>query len=433
MSQAAVLSEGDIHRRDRRVTALIGISHGASHFFQLTLPPLFVLINASEGFSFTQLGILTGAFYVSSAVFQPPSGFLVDRFGARVVLLAGLGLMSVATALMGLLPYYPVLFLLSVLAGIGNSVFHPCDYSIMNATISEKRIARAFSIHMFGGYVGYAAAPLAMTIIGTWLGWQAALLIAGLLGMTIFSVLWGGSRDFRDSTHERAESGRKEEPLVAGLRTLMQAPIILCWMFFLIVAMGQIGLQTFVPTLFEKIYGYDLTLGGFYVTLMLLSVTIGVLCGGYIADAFRQPDRVVTVGYTTALVAVLAIWQFDLTGAAIPVAPLAFGFDLGFEAVEAGLCAAFIVIGLMYGIAFPSRELLVRAATPKGASGRVFGFVYSGMDFGSATTPILFGALVDANMARTAFLAVAIFWAAAIVIMLLTNTATQRRAAVPAE
>ncbi len=433
MSQAAALTDAQILSRDRRVTTLIGVSHGASHFFQLALPPLFVLINASHGISFTELGILTGAFYIASAVCQPPSGFLVDRFGARVVLLGGLGLISASTALIGVLPYYPAMFVLSVLAGAGNSVFHPCDYSIMNATISEGRMARAFSFHMFGGYIGYASAPIAMTVAGTWLGWQAAVVVAGLVGLVLFAVLWGGSRDFRDSTHERAESGAAAPPLAESLRALIAAPIILCWMFFLIVAMGQIGLQTFVPTLFEKIYGFDLKLGGFYVTLMLAFVAIGVLCGGYIADYFRKPDRVVTFGYTTALVAVLAIWRFDLTGSTIPLGPLVPLLGLEFEAVQTGLCICFALIGFMYGVAFPSRELLVRAATPKGASGRVFGFVYSGMDFGSASTPILFGFFVDSGIPRTAFLCVALFWATAIVIMLATNAATQRQSAVAAE
>ena len=413
MSQAAVLTDAEILHRDRRVTTLIGISHGASHFYQLALPPLFVLMNASHGFSFKELGILTAAFYITSAIFQPPSGFLVDRFGARVVLLGGLGLMAVSTALMGLLPYYPILFVLSVLAGAGNSVFHPCDYSIMNATISEKRIARAFSYHMFGGYIGYAAAPLAMTAIGTAFGWQVAILLAGLLGLVIFASLWGGSRDFRDSRHERAESGATSQTLRESLGALVQAPIVFCWFFFLIVAMGQIGLQTFSPTLMQKIYAFDLEIGGAFVTVMLFGVTAGVLSGGYIVEYFRRPDRIVTIGYLTAVVVILAIWRFDIP--------------------QTLLYGAYALIGYMYGVAFPSRELLVRAATPKGASGRVFGFVYSGMDVGSAITPVLFGWFVDTGIPRSAFLCVAVFWMTSIVIIHMTNIASQRRAAVPAE
>ena len=413
MSQALALSDAAILRKDKRVTALIGLSHGVSHFYQLALPPLFVLINAAEGINFTQLGILTGAFYLTSALCQPPSGFLVDRFGARVVLLSGLGVMAVSTTLMGLLPYYPVMFVLSILAGAGNSVFHPCDYSIMNATISESRMARAFSFHMFGGYFGYAVAPLAMTALGTYVGWRAAIVLAGIVGLFVFAILWGGSRDFRDSSDERKESGLGSETLGDSISMLITLPILFCWVFFLLVAMGQIGLQTFAPTLLNDIYGLDLEIGGAFVTVMLFAVTIGVLVGGYLADHVHKPDQVVLFGYSAASIVIVVLWRFELS------------------IMEHYI--AFAAIGFMYGVVFPARELLVRAATPKGASGRVFGFVYSGMDFGSASTPILFGWFVDPGIPRSAFLCVAILWVVSVVIIVLTNRATQQRRAVAAE
>ena len=413
MSQALALSDAAILRKDKRVTALIGLSHGVSHFYQLALPPLFVLINAAEGINFTQLGILTGVFYLTSALCQPPSGFLVDRFGARVVLLSGLGVMAVSTTLMGLLPYYPVMFVLSILAGAGNSVFHPCDYSIMNATISESRMARAFSFHMFGGYFGYAVAPLAMTALGTYVGWRAAIVLAGIVGLFVFAILWGGSRDFRDSSDERKESGLSSETLGDSIRMLITLPILFCWVFFLLVAMGQIGLQTFAPTLLNDIYGLDLEIGGAFVTVMLFAVTIGVLVGGYLADHVHKPDQVVLFGYSAASIVIVVLWRFELS------------------IMEHYI--AFAAIGFMYGVVFPARELLVRAATPKGASGRVFGFVYSGMDFGSASTPILFGWFVDTGIPRSAFLCVAILWVVSVVIVVLTNRATQQRRAVAAE
>lgn len=413
MSQALALSDAAILRKDKRVTALIGLSHGVSHFYQLALPPLFVLINAAEGINFTQLGILTGAFYLTSALCQPPSGFLVDRFGARVVLLSGLGVMAVSTTLMGLLPYYPMMFVLSILAGAGNSVFHPCDYSIMNATISESRMARAFSFHMFGGYFGYAVAPLAMTALGTYVGWRAAIVLAGIVGLFVFAILWGGSRDFRDSSDERKESGLGSETLGDSISMLITLPILFCWVFFLLVAMGQIGLQTFAPTLLNDIYGLDLEIGGAFVTVMLFAVTIGVLVGGYLADHVHKPDQVVLFGYSAASIVIVVLWRFELS------------------IMEHYI--AFAAIGFMYGVVFPARELLVRAATPKGASGRVFGFVYSGMDFGSASTPILFGWFVDTGIPRSAFLCVAILWVVSVVIIVLTNRATQQRRAVAAE
>tara|TARA_R110002110_G_scaffold25625_8_gene94868 strand:- start:3677 stop:4918 length:1242 start_codon:yes stop_codon:yes gene_type:complete len=413
VSQSAALSDSEVIGRDRRVTSLIGVSHGASHFYQLALPPLFPLINKAENFSFVELATLTMAFYIASAVCQPCSGFLVDRFGARRVLLAGLGLLAGATTLMGVLPFYPVLFLLSIVAGLGNSVFHPCDYSIMSATISEGRMARAFSFHMFGGYAGYVLAPVSMIFLGNLIGWQSAIIVAGAIGLILFAILWGGSRDFRDSTHERAESGAEQEPLRQSLKALTKAPVVMCWVFFFFVAMGQMGLMTFVPTLMHEIYEFDLQAAGAFVSVMIGAVMFGVLCGGYLGDYFRKPDVVVTTGYIVGAILVAVIWRFSLTS---------------WE-----LYGIFAVIGFLYGIVFPSRELLIRAATPKGASGRVFGFVYSGMDFGAALIPVLFGWFVDTGIPRTAFLCVAILWLLSVIVMLMTNAATKKQALAAAE
>jgi predicted MFS family arabinose efflux permease len=314
---------------------------------------------------------------------------------------------------MGVFPLLPVMLVLSVLAGIGNSVFHPCDYSIMNATISEGRMARAFSLHMFGGYAGYVLAPVSMIFLGNLIGWQAAIIVAGAIGLILFAILWGGSRDFRDSTHERAESGAAQEPLKASIKTLTSAPVLMCWVFFFFTAMGQMGLMTFVPTLMHEIYSFDLQAAGAFVSVMIGAVMVGVLCGGYVGDFFRKPDLIVTAGYTTGAALVACIWQFDLT--------------------TWQLYGIFAVIGFLYGVVFPSRELLIRAATPKGASGRVFGFVYSGMDFGAALIPVLFGWFVDTGIPRTAFLCVAILWILSVIVMLMTSMATKKQALAAAE
>ena len=383
---------------------LLGLAHGASHFYQLALPPLFPLINAGEGFSYTALGLLTGIFFTVSAVCQPVAGFLVDRMGARALLLAGLALMSVSVALMGLLPYYPVLLVLSVTAAIGNSVFHPCDYSIMNATVSERRIARAFSIHMLGGYGGFTLAPLVMATAGVLIGWQAAMILAGLLGLLLLTALFIGSYDFRDSTHERPAPGTPSKPSDIGV--LLQGPVPLFWCLFAVIAMGQMGLMSILPTLLKEIYAFDLETGGSFVSVLVFAVMIGILLGGNLADHYGKPGLLVTSCYLLAAVLALAVWKLDL------------------EALW--LYTIFAVTGFVYGVAFPSREMLVRSACPKGASGRVFAFIYSGMDIGAAVTPVLFGLLVDLEMARSAFLCVAGLWMAAIILIILSDVTTRK-------
>ena len=400
--------------RDFRIIGLVGTAHGFSHFYQLALPPLFPLIHASDGIGYTELGLLTTIMYVASALLQPPAGFLVDRFGARTMLLMGIAAMAAGTALYGLAPSYEVMLAAAVLIGVGNSVFHPCDYSVLSATVSESRIGRAFSLHMFGGYIGYGLAPIVMAWIGTVYDWRTAIVAAGLAGFVVFVVLAVGSADFKDSRHEQAERPGPGPSLSQSLGILFKLPILMCWLFFCLVAMGQIGLQTKTASILTlpSTYGLDLGTGGLIVTVMLFSVTVGVLLGGVIADRTTRHDLVVGSGYGVAALLMLVLWRFQI--------PLA------------GIFAIYVITGVVYGIAFPSRDVLVRRSTPKGASGKVFGFVYSGMDVGSFVTPVLFGYFIDSGIPLAAFLCVAVLWAVSILVLKATTASAANRDVAPA-
>jgi MFS family permease len=409
----ASLDVGATRRRDFKTIGLVGLAHGLSHFYQLALPPLFPLINRHEGISFTELGLLSLAMYLASALLQTPAGFLVDRYGARAVLMGGTAVMAGATALYGLAPGYEAMMAAAILTGVGNSVFHPCNYSVMSATVSEGRMGRAFSLHMFGGYLGYAVAPILVVFLGEAMGWRAAIVAAGLIGFAALVVLVPGSAGFRDSRHARpADTGPRPSPRDA-LRPLLQPPILLCWTFFFCVAMGQIGLQNSSPSILSlpATFGLDLKLAGAMVTIMLIGVPAGILVGGVIADRVRRRDLTVSLAYGVAAALMVALWRLPLG--------------------ESAIIAVYVVVGFVYGLAFPSRDILVRGATPKGASGKVFGFVYSGMDFGSLATPVAFGWLIDTGQPRLAFLSVGVLWIAAIVLLRATSASAARLRTVP--
>ena len=402
-------------RRDLRVMTLIGTAHGFSHFYQLALPPLFPVIHRDLGLSFTELGALVMAMFLSSAVLMPLAGVLVDRIGARFVLLAGLGLMAGATLGYGLFSDYEVLFALAVLAGAGNAVFHPCDYSVMTATIAPERLGRAYSAHIFIGYLGYALAPIAMAGIGAVWGWRAAIIAGGLVGFAAVALVAAGSGDFRDSTDEKADrpaSGPSRSSARAAFAVLSGAPILLCWTFFVLVSMAQIGLSTKATSLLTLpgTWNIDLETAGLIVSVFLFAVPAGVLGGGLIADRTRHHQPVVAVGYGIGSALMFLVWLADL-----PVA---------------GIGAVFLACGLLFGLAYPSRDLIVRASTPKGASGTVFGFVYSGMDVGSLATPVAFGWFIDTGIPRESFLCVAILWFASIFVLTATRASAERRAPV---
>jgi len=400
-------------KRDTKVIGVVSLAHGCSHFYQLALPPLFPLIHAQESYDYAELGAVVVALYLASALCQPAAGFLVDRFGARSMLLGGLAIQAGATALIGVLPFYEALIVLAIAVGIGNSVYHPCDYSVMSATITEQRLGRAYSFHMLGGYLGYALAPAAMTVLGTALGWQSAITVVGLAGFAALAVVAAGSGDFRDSRHEkRAETragGRTKAKAGEIFGVLFQGPILLCWLFFAFMAMAQIGLQSKSVSILSlpDTYAIGIETAGRILTAFLLATALGVMCGGYIAERFSRHDAVVAVGYGISALLMLALWRLT------PPAEIIF--------------AIYIATGFIYGLAYPSRDIIVRNATPKESSGKVFGFVYSGMDFGSLVTPALFGWLIDTGASRYAFLCIAILWIISIFVLKASGAASSRR------
>ncbi len=397
-------------KRDTKVIGVVSLAHGGSHFYQLALPPLFPLIHAHEGYGYAELGIVVVALYLASAICQPAAGFLVDRFGARRLLLCGLAIQAGATALMGVLPSYEALFVLAIAVGVGNSVFHPCDYSVMSATITEQRLGRAYSIHMLGGFLGYALAPAMITVLGTAYGWQTAIIVAGLAGFAVLAMVAAWSGDFRDSRHERRTETHTKSTVGEIFSALFQGPMLLCWLFFAIMAMAQIGLQSKSVSILSlpETFAIDIETAGRILTAYLLATAVGVMCGGYIAERTHRHDTVVAVGYGVAALLMLVLWRWT------PTAEIIY--------------AIYIAVGIIYGLAFPSRDIIVRNATPKESSGKVFGFVYSGMDFGSLVTPAVFGWLIDIGASQSAFLCIALLWIASILVLKASGVASAKGA-----
>jgi MFS family permease len=65
--------------------------------------------------------------------------------------------------------------------------------------------------------------------------------------------------------------------------------------------------------------------------------------------------------------------------------------------------------GFAVGIGGPSRDMMIKKATPKGATGRVYGLVYSGLDTGFAISPLIFGVFMDRGWYAATLLGAAAF------------------------
>jgi MFS family permease len=383
-------------RRDVRVIGLVGGAHFVSHFFQLTLPPLFPLLRTDFDVSYVQLGLLMSLFYASSGIGQTASGFLVDHWGARRVLPSGMALLAFAMALAGFATSYWALVPAALLGGLGNSVFHPADYSIFNASVSPSRLGRAYGVHSICGALGWAVAPAVVVALSSAIGWRLALVTVGVLGIAAavaLSTLGEALDDRRETVGLR---GVPSSGWTANVRLLMATPILVAFAYFALLATSLIGIQTFSVSAMVAIYEAPLGLATGALTAFLLGSAGGVLVGGFLADRTSRHDVVAGGGMFLAAAASLVIASAAL----------------------AGFCL---------GATSPSRDLLVRAATPPGASGKVYGFVYSGLDLGSSLTPLLFGWLLDRGEPRMVFVVSAGF-----MLLTIATVVQVRRHAAPA-
>ena len=379
---------------DVRVISLLSLAHGSSHFFHLILPPLFPWLKAEFALSYAELGLLMSVFFVVSCIVQAASGFLVDRIGARPVLFVGVGLLALSAVVLSQSNGYALLMLGAVIAGCGNGVFHPVDYTLINHKVSVPRLPYAYSAHGVTGYLGWAVAPVFMAGIAALADWRIALLCAAVLETLILLVLWFNRGDLiDDAQHRRASAIKAAEEANPGrapqsaFAFLKLTSVWLCWLFFFFSMIAMAGIQSFAPSALNQLYAIPVTTGNFSITLMALGSAAGMIVGGIMAAKLKMPDRIVgTCLFACAVIGLLIGAEF-VTAALVP-----------------GL---FFMIGCGLGIAAPSRDMMIRSATPQGVSGSVYGIVYSGIDLGAAVGPLLFGILLDAGKPNSLFLGVA--------------------------
>ena len=375
--------------RDGKVLGLIGTGHFLSHFYLLCLPPLFPLLKAEFGVSYAALGVIMTAIYAASGVAQIPVGFVVDRRGPVLVLAVGLALLAGAIGFIAAAPGYWAVVGLAVIAGIGHSVFHPADYAILSAAIEPQRMARAFSLHTFSGHLGSAMAPATVVFLASAFGWRAALVLVGVFGILVLLALLTQRHLLAIDVAPRMTAPARGAAGPAGWRLLLSPPILLFFLFFVVTSMTSSGIQSFAVAAMSALHGTPLTAASAALTGFLFASSLGVLIGGQVADRTRRHDFIAAAAFLwTAGVMVV------IGAVALPVA---------------ALVGLFTVTGLAQGMVRPARDMLVRAVTPRQSSGKVFGFVSTGISVGGSVTPILFGWIVDQGAPEWVFYTLAVF------------------------
>lgn len=366
-------------RQDATVISLVGFAHGTSHFFHFLIPPLFLMLMQEFSLTFTQVGLIMTVFFVVSGIGQALAGFVVDRFGGMRVLCGGVALLALSGLAYASARSYGMLLGAAMIAGVGNCVFHPADYTIINRRVSTSRLGHAFSVHGLSGSLGWAAAPVFVLAIADWAGWRAACVGASIVGLLALTFLLINRRLLEDAPGLPLGEGAK--PKGGSFGFLGVGVVWMCFAFFLISVMAFGGLQNFAPPLLAQTYGLSFAIATSALTAYLLGSAAGVGTGGFFAAKGEREDLRI---------------MFSLSCAAACSIALASGVVPAWTVVP--------LMGIMgFGVGFigPSRDMLVRRAATStfgaGAFGRVYGFVYSGIDAGLALAPLAFGPFMDAG------------------------------------
>ncbi|MBA3774525.1 MAG: MFS transporter [Ramlibacter sp.] len=363
-------------RQDAGVICLVGLAHTISHYSQLWLAPLFPWLKDAFNASYTELGFLITLFFVVSCAVQAASGFLVDRHGPGPILFGGLALLGVAAFGFAISPSYGVMAFFSVVAGVGNGVFHPVDYTLLNRKVSSARLGHAYSFHGITGSLGWALAPAMLVPLAVIFSWRVALMAAGTLSFAVLVVLWlnRGRLELPMSPPAKTDSASAQQG--EGNFDFLRIPAVwMCFAFFFFYAVVLSVIQVFAPEAARQLHGVPVTLAAMCLTVYMVCSAGGMVLGGFLAADPARCERVVGAGFGIAAMIALLIGLGPVPALAVP--------------------ALFGAMGFASGSAGPSRDMLVKKSTPDNSTGRVYGVVYSGLDIGQAVAPLIFGALMD--------------------------------------
>lgn len=398
------------------VVGVVSGGHFLSHFYILTFPPLFPLLQAEFGLNNTQLGLLVSVISIATLL-QTVVGEAVDRVGAKRIFVLGIVVTSGGIMLVGLAESYLMLLAFAILSGLGQSTFHPSDYSLLDTATDESNQGKSFSVHTFGGYAGFAAAPIVVGTLGVTYGWQTALLVVGAFGLiyAAFAALALDPIHRRQLDDlDRAAVDDSSVRLRDSLTALMKPPILVMFAFFVIYTMGSTGIHTFTAILMVNQYGFTETIGNTALTGFLSVASIGVLLGGVFADRYA-PRRIIVTSLSAA-----AVLMWVTISGLVPIGAIT-------------AIVLFSAMGFCTGLVLPSRDRLVNAFSAAGSTGKSFGFVFTGISVGGLISPVLLGAVIDVTHVVMAFALVGVFYLVAAVIAVITSTEVVAPTTQPAE
>jgi MFS family permease len=399
--QQAISSERATKDEQFRTLGAISVAHWVSHFHIFVLPMLFPFLRQQLGVGYVELGFALTVFAVVSGLTQAPIGYLADHLGARKILLMGLCLGGCSLIALGLHLSYPWLIANAALLGLANSVYHPANYAILAAHMNEARMGRAFSIHAFAGFFGGAVAPAIMAALVAAIGGRSALIAAGAVGpLVALLIVAVGIPDAR-------AADRKTSAADAPKPNVITPALVVLTIFFLLLSISNAGIANFGVVALMSGYGTTFSAANLALTVYLGASAIGVLAGGFLADLTERHGQVAAACFAVNAMILLVVAAVNLP--------------------QVALIGAMGLAGFLSGVIVPSRDMMVRNASPAGAAGRAFGIVSTGFNIGGIISPLLFGWIMDQNLPHWVFGGSVVFMLMTVILALATERNPQVR------
>ena len=179
-------------RRIQTVTLVLLFMAGIVNFLdRSSLSVAGEAIRSELGLSATEFGFLLSAFSLSYGFSQLPSGILLDRFGPRIVLGAGLIFWSLMQALTGMVNSFSHFILMRIGLGIGEAPFMPAGVKSITDWYAQKERGTALGIFNSSTVIGQAIAPPALVLMQLAWGWRAMFVIIGVAGIPFLAAAVG--------------------------------------------------------------------------------------------------------------------------------------------------------------------------------------------------------------------------------------------------
>lgn len=345
--------------------SLLALSHMFNDTLQSVIPAIYPLLKNSLALTFTQIGLITLVYQLSSSLFQPVIGIFTDKHPQPYSLPIGMTLSMIGVISLALATHFTHVLLAVFFTGLGSSIFHP-EASRLAYLASGGKHGLAQSIFQVGGNFGSSIGPLiALWIITPYgqknVGWLAIIALLGI-GIMLFISKWYKKnlilfKSKKENVKSSVDGNQIKRTSLPKSKVILAIGILLILVFSKYVYMAS--LTSYYTFYLINKFGVNIDDAQLYLFIFLFAIAAGTIIGGPVGDRIGRK---------------YVIW-FSILGTA-PFALLMPYANLTWT------CILSIIIGLILSSAFSAILIYAQELVP-GKVGLIGGLFF-GLAFGIA-------------------------------------------------